>query len=102
MRWVCVCGGVDVEVCARRVSGAGRAILVRGPCGLPCGARAGRGLAKLGYASDNASPDPPGPARLSHAQGIAQPTSLARLGGLGTVAGSQQLDFLAWYFLLFF
>lgn len=80
--------GVAV-VRARRASGAGRATLLRGPCGLPCGARASRGLAKLGYASNNASPDPPGPALLSHAQGIAQPAPLARLGGLVTVAKSQ-------------
>ena len=59
---------------------------------LPCAARAGRGLAKLGYASNNASPDPPGPALLSHAQGIAQPAPLARLGVLVTVAGNQQPD----------
>ena len=32
---------------ARRASGAVRATLLRGPCGLPCGARARRGLAKL-------------------------------------------------------
>lgn len=84
MWWVCVDVGVAVGgvvvVRARRASGAGRATLLRGPCGLPCGARAGRGLAKLGYASNNASPDPPGPALLSHAQGIAQPAPLARLG----------------------
>ncbi len=65
---------------ARRASGAGRPPLLRGPCGLPCGARA--------------SPNPPGPALLSHAQGIAQPAPLARLGELVTVAGSQHPDFL--------
>ena len=36
---------------------------------LPCAARAGRGLAKLGYASNNASPDPPAAALLGTAQG---------------------------------
>ena len=45
MRWVCVRVGSVVR--ARRASGAGRAPLLRGPCGLPCGARAMRGLAKL-------------------------------------------------------
>jgi hypothetical protein len=35
----------------------------------PCAARAGRGLAKLGCASNNASPDPPAAALLGTAQG---------------------------------
>ena len=46
-------------------------------------------------ASDNASPDPPDSALLSHAQGIAQPAPLARLGGLVTVVRGQHSDFTA-------
>ncbi len=63
------------------MSGAGLATLLRGPYGLPCGARADRGLAKLGYASNNASPDPITPALLSHAKGIANPAPLTQLAG---------------------
>ncbi len=36
---------------------------------LPCAARVRRGLAKLGCASNNASPDPPAAALLGSAQG---------------------------------
>ena len=36
---------------------------------LPGAARVGRGLAKLGFASNNASPDPPAAALLGTAQG---------------------------------
>ena len=39
------------------------------PVQLPCAARVGRGLAKLGFASNNASPDPPAAALLGSAQG---------------------------------
>ncbi|MBK6593983.1 MAG: hypothetical protein IPG23_15350 [Burkholderiales bacterium] len=39
--------GRRIVVRARRANGAGRATLLRGPCGLPCGALDRRGLAKL-------------------------------------------------------
>ena len=61
---------------------------------LPCAARAGRGLAKLGFASNNASPDPPAAALLGTAQGWhgAKPhagsmIATARKDGLGVTLG---------------
>lgn len=59
---------------------------------LRCSFQAGSGQTRPA-GSNNASPDPPGPALLSHAQVITPPAPLARLGELVTVAENQDPDF---------
>ena len=51
--------------------------------------------------SNNASPDPITLALLSHTEGIARPAPFVRLGGLVTVGGIQQPDFIAAGLLLY-
>ena len=65
---------------------AGQAVRAGRPCSVGpsgcLGVLAPRGVSlNSAITSNNASPDPPGPALLSPAKGIAQPAPLARLRG---------------------